>query len=122
MLKLYVIKYLSCVGTECLYAPQPPVGSNIEMVLHDDADKEMSSPKTKQNSERIIHKHANPFDSTIIYKCLEKTKFSHDYNQINVSATCLKENQWTVPDYWGKCVACKLINLFILYRKPYYRF
>ena len=86
-----------------MYAPQPPEGSNITMVIPDNADKKQSSPQKKQIPDEIIHQHTYPFGTTITYECMEKTRFSHDYNQLNVSATCLKENHWTIPDYWGKC-------------------
>ena len=103
------------LGTECLYAPRPPSESNIEMVLADDYGKEALSSPLNRISEDIVHKHTYSIDSTIIYQCIgtkygNKTKFTHDYNQMNVSATCLKENQWKVPSLWGKCDACKFVN------------
>ena len=109
---------LKLLGTECLYAPQPPSGSNIEMVLADDYGKEASNSPSNLIPGKLVHKHTYAIDSTIIYQCIgtkhgSKTKFTHDYNQMNVSATCLKENQWKVPSLWGKCDACKFVDRYV---------
>ena len=103
----HFIKFVIDLGTECLYSPQPPIGSNIEQILEKDSDKQSLNPITKQIPTEIVHKHTYKFDATIFYRCIGKTKFSHDYNQMNVSATCLNGNNWIVPNYWGNCVPCK---------------
>ena len=101
-----------------MYAPEPPSGSNIEMVLADDYGKEASNSPSNLITGELVHKHTYAIDSTIIYQCIgtkygSKTKFTHDYNQMNVSATCLKENQWKVPYLWGKCDACKFVDRLV---------
>ena len=70
-----------------------------------------------------INQHTNTyqFDSKVLYKCLPNMKWSHDYNQTTVQATCQKGNTWKVPEYWGYCAACtftKFIKniLNIIYR------
>ena len=111
------MKFMIHLGTECLYSPQPPIGSNIEQILEKDSDKQSLNPITNLLPTEIVHKHTYEFDVTIFYRCIGKTKFSHDYNQINVSATCLKGNYWNVPNYWGKCVPCKYklyMNSFLI--------
>ena len=103
----HFIKPMLHLGTECLYSPRPPIGSNIEQILEKDPDKQSLNPITKLIRTEIVHKHTYKFNATIFYRCIGKTKFSHDYDQMNVSATCLKGNYWKVPNYWGECVPCK---------------
>ena len=95
------------LGTQCLYSPQPPIGSNIEQILDYDSDKQSLNPIKNLIPTKIVHNHTYKFDVPIFYRCIGKTKFSHDYDQMNVSATCMKGNHWIIPNYWGKCVPCK---------------
>ena len=98
----FVISYF--IGTKCLYAPQPPTESNIEMIVdHSITNNIQGSPQNFDYS----HQNTYAINSTVIYQCRDKTKFSHDYKQQTIQATCLEQNAWKVPDYWGHCKSCK---------------
>ena len=47
----------------------------------------------------------------VSYQCRGKMKFSHNYHQKSIQSTCLAENKWKEPSYWGKCVECKTIKI-----------
>ena len=106
-MKLYItFIYLIQLGTRCLYAPQPPTGSNIVMSLEkESAETQKGKMKGIDNDKETV-KNVYDINSTVFYKCPSKMKFSHNYAQETVEATCLAENQWKVPNFWDRCVAC----------------
>ena len=107
IMKLYhIFIYLIQLGTRCLYAPQPPTGSNIVLSLDKESAEIQKGKMRGIDNDKGIVKNVYDINSTIFYKCPSKTKFSHNYAQETVEATCLAENQWKVPDFWDRCVAC----------------
>ena len=81
------------------------------MVLNDTSKQDVEYPLKNLISGLNRHTNTYEFNFTVAYECLPNTKFSHDYNQTNVQATCQEGNTWKVPDMWGYCVACR-------FRKP----
>jgi hypothetical protein len=81
------------------------------MVLNDTSKEDEEDPLKKLISGRNSHTNTYSFNTNVTYECLPNTKFSHDYNQKNVQATCQEGNKWKVPDFWGYCAACT-------FRKP----
>ncbi len=39
--------------------------------------------------------------------CQRKQKFLTNFYQVNVTAKCLPENKWNLPEQWGTCVESK---------------
>ena len=99
---------LYLVGTQCLYAPRPPHESNIELLLDDDKIKHAKGSKEKLLDYAPTNTY--PFNSSVLYQCREKMKFSHSYYQKSVQATCLEGNKWKIPENWGRCTERKKIK------------
>ena len=76
------------------------------MVLNDTSKLDAEFPLKKHTSGLNRHTNTYSFNATVDYECLPNKKFSHDYNQKNVQATCREGNKWKVPDKWGHCVSC----------------
>ena len=101
-------------GTQCLYPPQPPKESNLELASrHDDGDTMGQSGSTNA-AERssFLSNYTNTFNvnATAFYRCQKTMKFSHNYWQKGVEATCLQGNVWKLPVLWGKCVTSKFVR------------
>ena len=108
----YTFIYLIQLGTRCLYAPQPPTGSNIVLSLDKESAEIQKGKMRGIDDDKGIVKNVYDINSTVFYKCPSKTKFSRNYAQETVQATCLAENQWKVPDFWDRCVACTFLTLY----------
>ena len=112
-MKLYnAFIYLFQLGTRCLYAPQPPTGSNIVMSLDKESAKTQKANMKGIDNDKEIVKNVYDINSTVFYKCPSKTKFSQNYAQETVEATCLAENQWKVDYFWYLCFSCKFLSLY----------
>ena len=99
---------LHVVGTQCLYAPQPPYESNVELPLDDYKLKDAKGSKEKLLAHTDINTY--PFNSSVLYQCQGKMKFSHSYYQKSIQATCLEGNEWKIPENWGRCTERKEIK------------
>ena len=45
-----------------------------------------------------------PVNGTVRYRCKGGMKFRGNLSQSEVSATCVKGDEWVEPEEWGTCV------------------
>ena len=86
-----------CVYTHCVSAPAPPANSNLVAIYN--------------NSVYNFTHTEVEIGSPVLYMCANGMRGDPDWNHINTSALCGKENVWTPSDpSWPTCTDSELFQ------------